>query len=457
MIKLFNSQPQYNLADALLKKNLGYTAIYKMTHDKNLIYVLIEEFKENPELLKKILLTPVFDEKGYIKKPSIMGDEKYREDKEFISIIKKNLGEKFYDNLKKIEQDNWNKYLDTLKHHEINISRSELKTNMENVAKRNPKDLVEVLNTTYMDTTLGCNYYKYDMLPALSLNDILKDEPELLSEIYFAKNGELLKLLVGKNDLSLLNSLANIISKDEEISARMYAIVKDTATSQEKYQIINELDKYFAPLSEKIDQTILKTNLYNPKELLKLLKSPIVLNLGGEVINRKTKNGDSILFHIADVKPTKENAQILTELTLILKSLDGIDYSQKDGLGFNFLEKVLYMENEYLLNAIANKKWEYTQEMDSIFADIKNEKIKEMAKKIKIEFSDLKKAVELKSIKSLELLEKQLKSPFYNREIQGAELWEIARRYDRKFRTALCLQFKDYLPQKAQQELLEEA
>ena len=75
---------------------------------------------------------------------------------------------------------------------------------------------------------------------------------------------------------------------------------------------------------------------------------------------RPTKNGDSILFHIADVKPTKENAQILTELALILKSLDGIDYSQKDGLGFNFLEKVLYMENEYLLNAIANKKWEYT-------------------------------------------------------------------------------------------------
>ena len=79
-----------------------------------------------------------------------------------------------------------------------------------------------------------------------------------------------------------------------------------------------------------------------------------------------------------------------------------------------------------------------------------------MAKKIKIEFSDLKKAVELKSIKSLELLEKQLKSPFYNREVQGAELWEIAKRHDRKFRTALCLQYKDYLPQKAQQELLEE-
>ena len=112
------------------------------------------------------------------------------------------------------------------------------------------------------------------------------------------------------------------------------------------------------------------------------------------------------------------------------------------------------MENEHLLSALSSKVWRYSPELDSCFADIKNENFKNLAKKLQIQFPELYEAVELKSIKSLELLENQFKSPFYKRDVDGRLIWEMAQRQDIKFKTALCIRFKDYLPEYAPQALL---
>ena len=114
----------------------------------------------------------------------------------------------------------------------------------------------------------------------------------------------------------------------------------------------------------------------------------------------------------------------------------------------------MYTENEPLLSAISSKLWRYSPELDICFADIKNENFKKLAQKLQIKFPELNQAVELKSIKTLELLEDQFKSPFYHSDIQGKLICEIAQKQDENFRTALYQRFKDYLPEYAPQALL---
>ena len=170
-------------------------------------------------------------------------------------------------------------------------------------------------------------------------------------------------------------------------------------------------------------------------------------------------NGDSLLFKILDIKADDKKSN--DALDRIFKGLSRkyIDLDVKDGLGFSFLEKAIYFENErgVKLWKDSNPSGEvnYTRELDLAINSCKDKVFKNyVLKNLDCQFADLKEAVKLCSLTALKKLESQFESPLYT-EDKARNLWYTAlNTCDRKFCVNFFKQYEKYLPARAIDDLI---
>ena len=202
-------------------------------------------------------------------------------------------------------------------------------------------------------------------------------------------------------------------------------------------------------------------NLTNAEDMESILKSVLeIKSWDYKSLNEPfDSNGDSLLFKILDIKANDKKSNEALDRIYDVLSRREVDFDEKDSLGFNFLEKALYFENERGVNYwIKNntRNWvDYTPELDFVINSCQNKELKDSVLKVlKCDFEDLTKAVELCSLEAIKKLESQFESPLYT-EDTAKDLWYTAlNTCDRKFCVNFFKQYEKYLPARAIDDLI---
>ena len=304
------------------------------------------------------------------------------------------------------------------------------KNNVHPIFVMNMKSIKEMINRL---SSLHCHDYE-------TLNKLLlleNNEFKTLAEVCLnnPETNALIKKLSVIMDKEGYKDLKNIVSDyyDREIISN----IRNNYSKEE----ISKMIKAFMSQIE-------NSNLYDANEIFNLIKSPIVRLTQGAILTTEYNNAEEpLLFNIADILPTEENKPILKKILSILNSCNKIDYTKKDKIGFTFLEKIIFTENELLLNWATQKSWQYSPNLDILYKELKNVNIKNILDNLKIEFPDMINAVKLKSLTTLSMLYSQFESPFYDKNVQGQELLEMIKTFDRNTFNNFSIELKKYLPE----------
>ena len=202
-------------------------------------------------------------------------------------------------------------------------------------------------------------------------------------------------------------------------------------------------------------------NLTNAEDMESILKS--VLDIKSREYNSLNEpfdsNGDSLLFKILDIKANDKKSNEALDRIYDVLSRREFDFDEKDGLGFSFLEKAIYFENErgVKLWKDSNPSGEvnYSRELDLAINSCKDKVFKNyVLKNLDCQFADLKEAVKLCSLAALKKIESQFESPLYT-EDKARNLWYTAlNTCDRKFCVNFFKQYEKYLPARAIDDLI---
>ena len=295
-------------------------------------------------------------------------------------------------------------------------------------------------------------------------NKLFKKHPDVLIERY--KYRDLIRFLVREHKESLEEFLG--ILKANPKSAEKYLDKIDI-----KYITHYQDPEYIKPfILEILKIASKKKNLMNIKNMEKLVNHAIEL-IGVEYnpFNEPfDERGESLLFNILDIKASdKKTEESIKKLFGKIKSYQlwiecfkSIDFNQKDSLGFDFLTKALFFENEHALYFWRETKYldhnvaNYNPDYDMALESCKNEDFKKYAYRcIDMRFPDLEEAVRLQSMEAIKKLQSQLDSPFYTVTNAKYEIWDLALKTGNKeFCKNFWRQYEKYLPPDAFDDLM---
>ena len=265
--------------------------------------------------------------------------------------------------------------LDLVKNTEFDYSR-ELDYAYERIDDKNFKENVKNLNINFPDIEQACRPYSTKRL---------HDYSELKSPFF--------------NITKILNHLSG-------------EIIMDLTNPNDQIKQLLLLN------AQHIIQKHSKGNLFEPIQFLKILNDDEIKQYykNGECFNYKLGNNsnDTMLTKFLDIVPTEENEKDYQEIIKFLKNAKNIDYNQTDSNGISVIEKIINSENPDLLDLIKDFGFDYSRELDYAYDRIDDKNFKNKVKNLNIYFPNIEQACSLNSIKALEKLTTELKSPFFS-------------------------------------------
>ena len=170
--------------------------------------------------------------------------------------------------------------------------------------------------------------------------------------------------------------------------------------------------------AQHIFQKHTKGNLFEPIQFLKIINDDDIKQYykNGNFFNYKLEDNsdDTLLTKFLDIVPTEENQKDYQEIIKFMKNAKYIDYNQTDSNGISVIEKIINSENPDLLDLIKDFGFDYSRELDYAYDRIDDKNFKNKVKNLNIYFPNIEKACCLHSIKALEKLLTELKSPFFS-------------------------------------------
>lgn len=201
---------------------------------------------------------------------------------------------------------------------------------------------------------------------------------------------------------------------------------------------------------ERLERITKGKNLYNAKDLLKIIKSKEVQSTKGRLLNIfNPTTVDPLICRIAGYVPNEEEKETYKKIINKLKKLPEINYDQSDMMEISILEKVMIAENEDFLDLIKDKQFNYNPVYDNIYKNISSQNFKEKFDNLDIVFRDLNDAVKQNSSAALEAGKYQFESPLYRPNKHGIQLLKILlkNKYNnRSLRGSILESYKEYLP-----------
>lgn len=173
-----------------------------------------------------------------------------------------------------------------------------------------------------------------------------------------------------------------------------------------------------------------ENGVFDAKSILKILESKDVKQdyKNGEAFNYSIDINDdtTLLSKFFELFRTEANAKDYDKIVSIIKSTPNIDFNQKDNVGISIAENILNSENISALDVIKDVEVEYSDTMDTLYNNIRNEEFKRKALDLNVKFTDPAKVLEQTgSLKEFQNSLKQLDSPFYkNKRVAIAKVWE---------------------------------
>ena len=445
----------------LTKDNIGRLPIHIILDEKPADSVemyslaIIERLKNHPDILREMVMQDVIlPNSEYVVVPAFYKHPKVTYNPKLVQALKEVLGKNYYEEFQKIEEKAYKEILEKHKNYDSSITANELTTIIKKVVEKNPNDLKKLLGKNSQGNVNIIEYHKAGKAPFKELFTRLKNYPSLLTDIFFIEGNiskHLLSYLESKQtQWSILNRFMDIIEYDMDSMTRVYSFLKNRKSRYlNSMSLQSNLKACFGDFLSKIPEQ----NIYSADEMYEILTSPIVANFDGRILNEKyDSKGNTLLFSILDIMPTDENKYKLSQLASMINNLTGVDFNAKDPVGFTFKEKVLFTENEPMLKAFLNRSTIYTPSLDILYNNIENENFKNLASRMKVEFPDIIEALKLKSLKTLTMLKSQFESPFYDKNVNGVQIWEILQKMDKPFRLTFYKAFGKYLPEYAAYE-----
>ncbi len=192
----------------------------------------------------------------------------------------------------------------------------------------------------------------------------------------------------------------------------------------DKRDIIEETSKFepFIPVKQlerkKVIDSVCEQVKPDLAGILKVLNLTEVKSTAGSDLNLNEHFTANMVEFMTNIATSEQRAKIIPKLY----QMKNLDYDKVTTNGIPALELIFNAEDETLLDIVKNKHFEYRPELDFAFNNIQNEKVKALAKNIKIDFKDLETALWFHSKKMLEIAKHQFDSPLYNKEYNGAIL-----------------------------------
>lgn len=192
----------------------------------------------------------------------------------------------------------------------------------------------------------------------------------------------------------------------------------------DKRDIIKETGKFepFIPVKElerkKVIDSVCEQVQPDLGGILKVLNLTEVKSTSGLDLNLNEHFTADMVEFMTNFATPDERAKIIPKLY----QMKNLDYDKVTTNGIPALELIFNAEDETLLDIVKNKHFIYRPELDYAFNNIQNEKVKTLAKNIKIDFKDLETALWFHSKKMLEMAKHQFDSPLYSKEYNGSLL-----------------------------------
>ena len=328
----------------------------------------------------------------------------------------------------------------------------------------NPDVLNEFLNTKAADGGAWPRYnsdglIRDNILKPDSYNKIFRNHPEQL--IYHYLFPPTFEYLI-KNHKDVLDETFEILKENPSKVATLLKKTNLSRMSPFGDKPYSENRRYGMNYLFNLIKIAAQTkNLTNAEDMESILKSVLeIKSWDYKSLNEPfDSNGDSLLFKILDIKANdKKSNEALDRIYAVLSRRE-VDFYEKDGLGFSFLEKAIYFENErgVKLWKDSNPSGEvnYSRELDLAINSCKDKVFKNyVLKNLDCQFTDLKEAVKLCSLAALKKIESQFESPLYT-EDKARNLWYTAlNTCDRKFCVNFFKQYEKYLPARAIDDLI---
>lgn len=270
------------------------------------------------------------------------------------------------------------------------------------------------LKSDYTKEALN-NIRKFEYYPYFRDNDKLRKQ--ILVTAFEAKNADGMSLLDWLLNYNVLNKGIDIVYPYESDGVI-------AAISRYKKDYIRENGSFepYIPLKDlkrkEIMDTLCMQNHPDLEGILNVLNYPNVKSTSGLDLNLNEHFTADMVEFMTNFATPDERAKIIPKLY----QMKNLDYDKVSTNGIPALEFIFNAEDETLLDIVKNKHFIYRPELDYAFNNIQNEKVKALAKNIKIEFKDLETAIWFASKEMLEMAKHQFESPLYKKEYNGVKL-----------------------------------
>lgn len=259
------------------------------------------------------------------------------------------------------------------------------------------------------------NIRDFEYYPYFRDNDKLRKQ--ILVTAFEAKNPDGMSLLDWLLNYNVLNKGIDIVYPYESDGVI-------AAISRYKKDYIRENGKFepYIPLKDlkrkEIMDTLCNQNTPELEGILNVLNYPNIKSTSGLDLNLNEHFTADMVEFLTNFATPDERAQIIPKLY----QMKNLDYDKVTTNGIPALELIFNAEDETLLDIVKNKHFIYRPELDYAFNNIQNEKVKTLAKNIKIDIKDLETAIWFSSKEMLEMAKHQFESPLYKKEYNGVKL-----------------------------------
>ena len=324
-----------------------------------------------------------------------------------------------------------------------------------------PDEIVKIWKLkTKTEDGLGAGYIQ-DINYA-EFNNILKNVPDTLADIYFSKGILGYKNKEINDRMSLFKRL--IIAEERLKDSFGIRKVEENSLNSGNFSLYRRLVEretsflrsfieIIQSCPDLIDEAKKQINELDDKNM-----AAKALNMISKLGNMKKKENDDIVFNrifrsnnflhqIADFIPNENNKDLYKRITDRVKNMHNVDFNVKDSMDISFVEKVFNSENETLLDLIKDKELKYYKELDWAYENIQNESFKQKAKNLNFVFDDIVQAVKLSSRRSLDIAAEQFKSPLYSKDKQGEKLAKMADSASSSFTAYFFARYSSFLPE----------
>ena len=268
----------------------------------------------------------------------------------------------------------------------------------------------------------------------------LKNSPEKLAKALMMKNHDketpfhihwrdsqfVSEIIIALKDMpSELKTILTMPSQNPESSLNLSRYITD-----EKLQPIlatalgEEYVKNFSCREKEFLNLLATTDLSDANNVLDILSNyPLIQESKGAILHTPyNENGDTLFFDIANLIPTEENQDCLSQIASIMSKLYRLNYSKIDKMGMTFFKIILWTENLEFLKLFSDKTITYEPVLDNIYNNISNEEIKNYVKSLDIIFPDTIKTLKGRDWSKFVNLRKQFQSPLYDKNKHGMQI-----------------------------------